>query len=69
MLARTCITYVAIIAVGLISMASAAPADPTPKVLEAIPQTLGGPEFLSVPRHLFPLCCVHGIDECCHTDA
>ncbi|KAI9232110.1 MAG: hypothetical protein BYD32DRAFT_179029 [Podila humilis] len=31
MLARTCITYVAIIAVGLISMASAAPLTPLPR--------------------------------------
>ncbi|KAG0347713.1 hypothetical protein BG004_007124 [Podila humilis] len=69
MLARTCITYIAIVAVGLISMANAAPGAPAPEVIEASPQALGGPEFLSVPRHLFPLCCVHGIDDCCYTEA
>ncbi|KAF9582687.1 hypothetical protein BGW38_010887, partial [Lunasporangiospora selenospora] len=51
MFARTCITYVAIVAVGLISVASAAPADPAaPKIVNAVPQELGGPDFLTVPK-------------------
>ncbi|GJJ71571.1 hypothetical protein EMPS_03921 [Entomortierella parvispora] len=67
MFARTCLTYVAIAAVALISMASAAPTDPAPEVtyVDAIPQELSGPDFLPVPKELFPLCCIHKITECC----
>lgn len=69
MLARTCITYIAIVAIGLISMASAAPAEVKADVVDAVPQKLSGPDFLPVPRELFPLCCVHSIAECCFTEA
>ncbi|KAF8926236.1 hypothetical protein BGZ47_002835 [Haplosporangium gracile] len=68
MLARTCITYVAIVAVGLISMASAAPAVPEVTFVDAVPQKLSGPDFLPVPKELFPLCCIHKISECCYSE-
>ncbi|GJJ71835.1 hypothetical protein EMPS_04192 [Entomortierella parvispora] len=66
MLTRTCLTYVAIVAIGLISMTSAAPAEPKVITVEAVPQKLDGPESLPVPKELFPLCCIHNIDACCY---
>ncbi|KAF9359774.1 hypothetical protein BGX34_008159 [Mortierella sp. NVP85] len=67
MLARSYITYIAVAAVALVSMTSAAPAAPAkiPKV-SAVAQELPGPDFLSVPKEMFPLCCVHKIAACCY---
>ncbi|KAF9974765.1 hypothetical protein BGZ73_001791, partial [Actinomortierella ambigua] len=74
MLARTFITYVAVAAVALFSVANAAPVDPAAppaelptniKTLEAEPQEMPGPETLPVPKEMFPMCCLHRIDACC----
>ncbi|KAF8978168.1 hypothetical protein BGZ46_006765, partial [Entomortierella lignicola] len=55
MLARTYITYVAVAALALVSMTSAAPTAAAPAV----------PDFLPVPKELFPMCCLHSIAACC----
>ncbi|KAF8954622.1 hypothetical protein BGZ46_002867 [Entomortierella lignicola] len=50
MLARIYVAYVAVAALALVSMTSAAPA-----ILD----------FLPVPKELFPMCCLHNIAACC----
>ncbi|KAG0077607.1 hypothetical protein BGZ93_000436, partial [Podila epicladia] len=67
MLARTYITYAAIATVSLISMDSAAPA--VSKVIAniaAVAQEMKGPDFLPVPKKMFPMCCIHKITDCCY---
>ncbi|KAK3817741.1 MAG: hypothetical protein J3Q66DRAFT_388220 [Benniella sp.] len=34
----------------------------------AVAQELAGPDFLSVPKEMFPLCCVHKIAACCYCE-
>ncbi|KAF9123609.1 hypothetical protein BGW39_008823 [Mortierella sp. 14UC] len=66
MLARTYITYVTIAALALVSMTSAAPAGPADiATLAAVPQEMEGPDFLPVPKAMFPMCCLHKIAACC----
>ncbi|KAF9966299.1 hypothetical protein BGZ73_001076 [Actinomortierella ambigua] len=73
MLARTFITYVAVAAVALFSVANAAPVDPAAppelpadiKTLEAEPQEMEGTDFVSVPKMFFPICCQQGVRACC----
>ncbi|KAG9071620.1 hypothetical protein KI688_005833 [Linnemannia hyalina] len=66
MFARTFITYVAIAALAVVSMASAAPAPPTIRTAPAVAQTMDGPDFLPVPKEMFPMCCHYKIDSCCN---
>jgi hypothetical protein len=67
MLARTYIAYVAIAAIALVSMTSAAPAGSADiTTIAAVAQELEGPDFLSVPKEIFPLCCIHKIAACCN---
>ncbi|KAK3804838.1 MAG: hypothetical protein J3Q66DRAFT_446187 [Benniella sp.] len=66
MLARTYIACVAIAAVALVSMTSAAPAGSADiTTIAAVAQELEGPDFLPVPKDIFPLCCIHKIADCC----
>ncbi len=69
MLARTYITYVAIAAVALVSMTSAAPAGPADILTTpAVAIEIEGPDFLPVPKAMFPMCCLHKIAACCISD-
>ncbi|KAF9899923.1 hypothetical protein EC991_008142 [Linnemannia zychae] len=68
MLARTYIAYVAIAAIALVSMTSAAPAAPVAGntvTLAAVAEEMEGPDFLPVPKIMFPMCCLHNIVACC----
>ncbi|KAF9132945.1 hypothetical protein BGX30_012487, partial [Mortierella sp. GBA39] len=65
MLARTFITYVAVAAVAFVSMTSAAPTVHTGLTLPAVAQIMDGPDFLPVPKEMFPMCCLHNIAACC----
>ncbi|KAF9549085.1 hypothetical protein EC957_004723 [Mortierella hygrophila] len=67
MLARTFITYVAVAALAVVSMTSAAPAPPTIPTVPAVAQIMDGPDFLPVPKEMFPMCCLHSIAACCIT--
>ncbi|KAF9345879.1 hypothetical protein BGX34_004387, partial [Mortierella sp. NVP85] len=67
MLARSYITHIAVAVVVLVSMTSVAPAAPVKiPTVAAVAQELAGPDFLSVPKEMFPLCCVHKIASCCY---
>ncbi|KAF9272372.1 hypothetical protein BGZ88_004871, partial [Linnemannia elongata] len=66
MFARTYITYVAVAALALVAMTSAAPAaDAGIPTLAAVAQEMPGPDFLPVPKEMFPMCCLHNIAACC----
>ncbi|KAG0047951.1 hypothetical protein BGZ90_007743, partial [Linnemannia elongata] len=55
MFARTYITYVAVAALALVAMTSAAPAaDAGIPTLAAVAQEMPGPDFLPVPKEMFP---------------
>ncbi|KAF9539246.1 hypothetical protein EC957_005624, partial [Mortierella hygrophila] len=66
MLARTFITYVAVSTLAVVSITSAAPAPPTIPTVPAVVQTMDGPDFLPVPKEMFPMCCIYKIDSCCN---
>ncbi|KAG0043273.1 hypothetical protein BGZ90_009148, partial [Linnemannia elongata] len=53
MLARTYIAYVAVAALALVSMTSAAPAGGH-VTLAAVAEEMAGPDFLPVPKEMFP---------------
>lgn len=66
MFARIYFTYVAVAALALVAMTSAAPAAPGGiATLAAVPQEMEGPDFLPVPKEMFPMCCLHNIAACC----
>ncbi|KAF9283039.1 hypothetical protein BGZ88_010683 [Linnemannia elongata] len=67
MLARTYIAYVAVAALALVSMTSAAPAGGH-VTLAAVAEEMAGPDFLPVPKEMFPMCCLHKIAACCVSD-
>ncbi|KAG0289154.1 hypothetical protein BGZ97_006563, partial [Linnemannia gamsii] len=69
MLARTYITYVAVAALALVSMTSAAPAGAADiPTVAAVAEVMQGPDFLPVPKELYPLCCIHNIPDCCFSE-
>ncbi|KAK3813828.1 MAG: hypothetical protein JOS17DRAFT_761057 [Linnemannia elongata] len=67
MFARTYITYVAVAALALVAMTSAAPAAPGSGIatLAAVAEEMDGPDFLPVPKEMFPMCCHYKVDACC----
>ena len=66
---RSYITYIAAAAIALVSMSSAAPAAPANiPTVAAVAQELAGPDFLSVSKEMFPLCCAHKIAACCYDE-